>query len=142
MRRATLISVNAAQVEVVRALCEELATEPGVVYVACERRGGATLGEAGDRRALLSGPIVSTLGEELVPVGAGVLLRIVHGATGDATRMRLVGTWARDTIRRLLAQTTLPPVGGGTPPTPSRGGGFGPASAQISATDRARRRWN
>lgn len=77
--------MNAPQREVVRALCDELVTEPGVVYVVLERRGVMALCEAGDRGALLTGPVVSALTEELAPVDAEFVLRLVYDERADAS---------------------------------------------------------
>ena len=130
--------MDAAQVEVVRALCDDLAAMEGVVYAAVERRGGATIGEGGDRGALLRGEIVSAMREELVAVGAGLVVRIVYDERADEAKVRSVAEWARTTLRRLLADRERPFPGTptGTPPSGTSG-----APAQIGVYDGARKRW-
>jgi hypothetical protein len=135
--------MDAPQVEVARALCDDLALVHGVVYVAVERRGGPTIGEAGDRKSVLSGPIKSALQEELVSIGGGLLLRVVYGSATDRDRLETSVRWAKDTIRQMLRRSAggtpgmVPPQRGGAPPS----GISGAAPAQVGVNDGARKRW-
>jgi hypothetical protein len=85
-----MLTVDAQQVEAVQAICEDLASMPAVVYASFERKGGVAIGEAGDRKVLLSGPVKSGLMEELVPVSTGLVLRVVfeEGANVEVVRAR------------------------------------------------------
>ena len=135
--------VDAPQVEVARALCDDLALLHGVVYVSVERRGGPTIGEAGDRKSFLNGPIKSALQEELVTIGGGLLLRVVYDSATDRERLETSVHWAKDTIRQMLRRSAggtpgaAPPHRGGAPPS----GISGAAPAQVGVNDGARKRW-
>jgi hypothetical protein len=134
--------VDAPQVEVTRALCDDLALVPGVVYVAVERRGGPTIGEAGDCKCFLNGPIKSALQEELITFGSELLLRVVYDDGTDRERLQVSVQAAKDTIRHMLHRSAgtpgmVPPQSGGAPPS----GISGAAPVQVGIHDGARKRW-
>ena len=136
--------MDAPQVEVARSLCEDLARIVGVVYVAVERRGGPTIGEAGDRASVLAGAIKTDLGEELVPVTPGLLFRVVYDRRIVGDQFNATVEWAGHTLRRLLDRaargspgTMLPPTRGGSG---SPSGVSGAAPAQVGVFDGARKR--
>jgi hypothetical protein len=131
--------VDAAHVEIVRALCDDLASISGVIYAACERRGASNIGEAGDRSSLLSGPVTSTLREELVPVTTELVFRVIYDDRAKATQVQASVDGARTTLLRLLKRSLpdwVPPHG--TPPT----GGGGGAAAQAGLASARRTRLN
>jgi hypothetical protein len=137
---ATIHDVDAPQVEVVQALCDDLASMSGVLYAACERRGAATIAEGGDRRCLFSGPFWG-LQQELVAVVRGIVFRVVYDEHARGADVQTATQWAGTTLRRLLERqepgTMPPPRGGNLPP----GGLAGAAPAQIGVHDGARKRW-
>jgi hypothetical protein len=134
--RATLSRVDAPALELARSLCEHLAGLSGVVYAALERQGAATLCEAGDRRALVTGPVKSHLAEELVVVAPRLVLRVVYDEARWNPDLFSHVESARTTLRLALrGAAPLPPSNGGAPPA-------SPAPAEVGAHDGARKRWN
>jgi hypothetical protein len=135
--------VDALQVALARELCGDLALVDGVVYVAVERRGGPTIGEAGDRKCFLNGPIKSALQEELATIEGGLLLRVVYDNGADRDRLQTSVQSAKDRIRQMLHRSAggrpgmAPPQSGGAAPS----GISGAAPAQVGVHDGARKRW-
>jgi hypothetical protein len=133
--------VDAFVVRFARSVCEHLARLKSVVYAALERQGAATICEAGDRRAILTGPVKSHLVEELVVVAPGLVLRVVydearwnpdifsHIKTARLTLMEALGAlW-------VAGDGPLPPSGGGAAPA-------NPAPANLSLHVGSRNRRN
>jgi hypothetical protein len=124
--------MNANQVEVVRAICDDLASTPGVVYAAVERRGSSNIGEAMDYEAIHGGPILADLAEELLPVTDAISIRVIYGAGTEVAEVQTAAGLARRALLRMLRQDDpvgpLVPPGGAAPPS-----GAASAPAMVSA---------
>jgi hypothetical protein len=124
-----------SQVDGIRGACVWLFRKVSARYVACEKRGGATLAEAGDASALKSGPSAF---EELLPLEASQVLRVVFDREDAAPNVRSASMTARDAIRRLLVE----PTSGFSPPTPEGGDGGSAPPAEVGVYDGSRKRIN
>jgi hypothetical protein len=117
--------------------CSWLLREASAAYAACERRGGATLAEAGKRDVLLRGPAMF---EELLPIDGRHVLRVVFEKEEQGPYVRAAAVVACDAMRAILAERT--PSGPLVPPAQGGGGGGGEAPAEIGVYDGARKRLN
>ena len=114
----------------VRAICDDLASTPGVVYAAVERRGSSSIGETVDYDALRGGPVLADLREELLPITDVLVIRVIYGGHAEPEEVQIAAGWARATLLRMLRRDG--PVGPLLPPS-GRGpaGGAAPAHAVV-----------
>ncbi len=117
------------QVELVRELCNDLASTKGVVYAALERLGASNIGEMIDYAALSEGPALVGFREELLPIAHALVLRVIYTKVAKAQDVKAATDLARLVLLRILRSGDS--VGFLAPPRSGGPSGAAPAHAVV-----------